>query len=99
MATPVNVIAELVAKPEQADAARKLLTAFAARSRGEPGCLGYEILEVEGEPGRFMTFETWTDAAAVEAHMNTDAIKAALPLIGPMLAKPFAQVLLRPAKA
>jgi hypothetical protein len=40
------VIAELVAKPGQEKALRDLLTPFAAQSRKEPGCLGYELLEV-----------------------------------------------------
>ena len=29
------------------------------------------------EPGRFLTFETWTDQAALHAHMKTPAIRAA----------------------
>ncbi len=98
MSEPLHVIAEIVAKPELADAARKLLGDFAAGSRKEPGCFGYVLYEVEGEPGRFMTFETWADQAAIDTHMSTPQIQAALPVIGPMLAKPFTQVALRPAK-
>ncbi len=99
MSNPLHVIAELVAKPEHADAARTLLRDFATSSRTEPGCIAYDLLEVEGEPGRFMTFETWADQGAMDTHMSTPQIQAALPIIGPMLAKPFSQVVLRPAKA
>jgi quinol monooxygenase YgiN len=90
----VVVIAELVAKPDQVEALRKLLVPFAAQSRKEPGCLRYELLEVAKEPGRFLTVETWESKAAIDAHMSTPAIKAAVPLLGPILAKPFSQTFL-----
>jgi quinol monooxygenase YgiN len=90
----VIVIAELVAKPDQVEALRKLLVPFAAQSRKEPGCLRYELLEVGNEPGRFLTVETWESKAAIDAHMSTPAIKAAVPMLGPILAKPFTQTFL-----
>jgi quinol monooxygenase YgiN len=90
----VVVIAELVAKPGQEKALRDLLTPFAEQSRKEPGCLHYELLVVTGEPGRFLTVETWANKAAIDAHMSTPAIKAAIPMLGPILAKPFTQTFL-----
>jgi quinol monooxygenase YgiN len=88
------VIAELVAKPGQEKALRDLLVAFAAGSRKEPGCLHYQLLEDAKEPGRFLTVETWANKAAIDAHMSTPAIKAAVPMLGPILAKPFTQTFL-----
>jgi quinol monooxygenase YgiN len=92
--TSMVVIAELVAKPGQEKALRDLLVPFAAQSLKEPGCTRYELLEVQSEPGRFMTVETWANQAAVDAHMSTPAIKAAIPLLGPILTKPFTQTML-----
>ncbi len=51
------VIAEIVAKPGSADVLRALLVPFAEKSRTEPGCKLYTLLEVESEPGRFLTYE------------------------------------------
>ena len=65
------VIAEIVAKPGSADALRALLVPFAEKSRNEPGCKLYTLLEVESEPGRFLTYERWTDKAALQVHMTT----------------------------
>lgn len=88
------VIAEIVAKPEKANDLRALLEPFAAKSRTEPGCELYALLEVQNEPGRFLTYERWTNKAALEAHMVTPHIKEIVPKLGDILAKPFTQIFL-----
>ena len=88
------VIAEIVAKPGSADALRALLVPFAEKSRKEPGCKLYTLLEVELEPGRFLTYERWTDKAALQVHMTTPHIKEIVPKLEPVLAKPFTQIFL-----
>ena len=88
------VIAEIVSKKEKADELRALLVPFAEKSAKEPGCLVYSLMEVIGEPGRFLTFERWTDKAALDAHMVTPDIKAIVPKLEPVLAKPFTQIFL-----
>jgi quinol monooxygenase YgiN len=88
------VIAEIVSKKDKADDLRALLVPFAETSAKEPGCLDYRLVEVIGEPGRFLTFERWTDKAALEAHMVTPEIKAIGPKLEPVLAKPFTQLFL-----
>ena len=88
------VIAEIVSKKEKADELRALLVPFAEKSAKEPGCLVYTLMEVIGEPGRFLTFERWTDNAALDAHMVTPDIKAIVPKLEPVLAKPFTQIFL-----
>jgi quinol monooxygenase YgiN len=88
------VIAEVVAKPEKADELRALLVPFAEKSQTEPGCQVYSLLEVHGEPGRFLTFERWTDKAALEVHMTTPHLKELVPKLDNVLAKPFTQLFL-----
>ena len=86
------VIAEIVAKPEKADELRKLLVPFVESSRKEPGCKSYALLEVQGEPGRFLTFESWTDKPSIDAHMVTPQMKEIGPKLGDILGKPFTQI-------
>lgn len=94
------VIAEIVSKPDTADALRALLVPFAAKARKEPGCHEYVLMEVESEPGRFLTHERWTGHAALDAHMKTPHIAALVPKLEPVLAKPFTQIFLStPRKA
>lgn len=86
------VIAEIVAKPDKADELRALLVPFVEKARAEPGCQHYTLLEVQSEPGRFLTFETWADKAAIDAHMKTPHIQEIGPKLTPILAKPFTQI-------
>jgi quinol monooxygenase YgiN len=88
------VIAEIVSKKDKADDLRALLVPFAEKSAKEPGCQVYTLMEVIGEPGRFLTFERWTDKSALDAHMVTPDIKAIVPKLEPVLAKPFTQLFL-----
>jgi quinol monooxygenase YgiN len=92
--TGYYVIAEINAKAGSESALRDLLVPFAKSSRKEPGFLVYTLMEVISEPGRFLTFERWTDKAALGAHMVTPAIKAIVPKLEPLLAKPFTQIFL-----
>lgn len=92
------VIAEIVSKPDSADALRALLVPFAAKSRKEPGCREYTLMEVEAEPGRFLTFERWSGHPALEKHMKTPHIAALGPKLGAILAKPFTQIFLSAPK-
>ena len=88
------VMAELVSKPDQVEALRAILIPFVAGARKEPGCLHYSLLEDVKQPGRFLTFETWANEDALKAHMVTPEIKAAVPKLEPVLAKPFSQIFL-----
>ena len=92
------VIAEIVSKPDTADALRTLLVPSAAKSRKEPGCHEYTLMEDEKQPGRFLTYERWTGHPALEAHMKTPHIAALVPKLGPVLAKPFTQIFLSAPK-
>ena len=89
------VIAELVAKPGRADALRDIMVPFTAGARKEPGCERYILLEDREAPGRFLTYEVWTNAAALAAHMVTPEIKAAGPKLADILAQPFTQAKLK----
>ena len=81
--------------PDSRKGRRKLLVEFVAGARKEPGCKHISLLEDRKQAGRFLTFETWADQAAIEAHMTTPAIKAAGPMLVPILAKPFTQEFLK----
>lgn len=88
------VIAEIVSTKEKADEVRALLVPYAEKSAKEPGCLKYVLMEVIAEPGRFLTYERWTNKAALDAHMVTPDIKEIVPKLQPILAKPVTQIFL-----
>lgn len=86
----VTVIAEILARPEHAEEVRAALAPFAARTQREPGCLRYALYEDAEAPGRFFTFERWADEAALDAHLASPALKAAIPKLAPLMAAPLA---------
>lgn len=93
------VIAELVSKPDRADDLRNIMVPFVEGARKEPGCEHYTLLEDRKTPGRFLTYEIWTDEASLAAHMQTPAIKAAVPKLTDILAQPFTQAMLKTLSA
>jgi quinol monooxygenase YgiN len=86
----IHVMASIVVKPEHAAAAKGLLVELAATSRGEAGCLGYELFQRPDAPNVFQTVEQWQSQADVDGHMKTPHVAAAIGVAGPMLASPLA---------
>ena len=84
----IYVMARLNVKPESAAAALALLTTLVNETRKEAGCLGYELFQRPDAPHVFQTVEQWTDQAAVDAHMGTPHIAAAIAAAGPMFTAP-----------
>lgn len=64
----LHVIARIKAKPAHADAVRKILTGFVAPTRGEAGCIVYDLLQNLDDPAQFTFVEEWTDRAALDVH-------------------------------
>ena len=82
------VLARITVQPEAADTARQLLTALAAQSRQEAGCVSYELYQQAAAPYAFQTVEHWKDEAAAIAHMTTPHVCAAIAVAGPLFAAP-----------
>lgn len=83
-----HVMAQIVVKPEHADAAKALLLELAAASREEAGCLAYELFQQLNAPHIFHTVEQWRAQADADAHMKTPHVGKAIAAAGPMFASP-----------
>lgn len=57
-------------------------------SRTEPGTLQYEVLTDVENPGRIVVFERYTDAAALQAHLDSGPVSSALAKFGEYLSAP-----------
>jgi quinol monooxygenase YgiN len=84
----VHVMASIVVRPEQAEAARALLAELAAASRREPGCVSYELFQRPDLPHVFRTIEEWRTAADTAAHMGTPHVAKAIAVGQGMFAAP-----------
>ena len=74
----VHVLARITALPASADTMREILVELAAQTRKEAGCQHYALFQQEGAAHVFQTVERWADAAAVDAHMASPHVAAAI---------------------
>jgi quinol monooxygenase YgiN len=89
----VHVLADISIKPESAAEVAKILQKLCEESRKEPGNKSYMLYQQSSHPGEFRTVEEWTDQAAMDGHMKTPHIQAAIAAAAPMfLAPPNIQV-------
>jgi (4S)-4-hydroxy-5-phosphonooxypentane-2,3-dione isomerase len=66
------IVVDFQLKPGTEKQFRGLIDANADASvRNEPGCLQFDVLEPEGEEGRVLLYEIYTDRAAFDAHLKT----------------------------
>ena len=75
-------------RPDAADTFEAVTGAFVQASREEPGCLDFQLLRVDGEPDRVVLLERWTDMAAFDAYLGSDAFAAFRERVVPLLAAP-----------
>ncbi len=92
----LRVIATIPIDPERAAEAAPALAKLAEASRGDTGCLAYEIYESAAAPGVFVTVEEWVGQADLDAHMTQPHVAEAFEVAGPLLA---GEVAIHPLKA
>jgi quinol monooxygenase YgiN len=71
--------------PENFAAAKEVMTAMIAASRGEEGCLDYSYAEDVAEPGLIRVSERWRDRDSLALHFASPhlaAWRAAWPRLG-----------------
>ncbi|MDZ7864281.1 putative quinol monooxygenase [Acidovorax sp.] len=85
---PLVSLAVLHAKADQHDQLRAALKAMVPLTRQEPGCLDYTLFEQADAPGTFYMRESFTDRAALDAHIAMPYFRA--------FAKRFDELLDRP---
>jgi autoinducer 2-degrading protein len=71
------LIASLTVRPEAIDEFRSVIAANAAASvRYERGCSRFDVVELDGGEHRFVLYESYDDAAAFDAHKQTEHFRA-----------------------
>jgi quinol monooxygenase YgiN len=73
---PVALSLQLQIKPEHAREFLQVMTANAAASREEEGCLRFDLLRDESDASKFMTYEVFSSLAALEAHKANPHVAA-----------------------
>ena len=83
----IAVIVDFEAQPGKADEVREALLTQARNSlEQEPGCRHFDVCQDSENPHVFFLYELYDDAAAVEAHGQTDYYAAFRATIDPLVA-------------
>ncbi|TDI34394.1 MAG: antibiotic biosynthesis monooxygenase [Acidobacteria bacterium] len=75
--THIRVVARLMAQPGKTDELGALLRGLLAPTRGEEGCITYELLQNRQDPTDFTFVEEWTREDLLEAHLASPHLQAA----------------------
>ncbi|MBD2453957.1 antibiotic biosynthesis monooxygenase [Nostoc sp. FACHB-87] len=82
----LRVVARFIALPNKVEELKALLLSVIAPTRQEAGVISYELLQNQSDPTDFTFVEEWTSAEALETHLNTPHIQAALGKLEGLLA-------------
>lgn len=74
------------ARPEHRNTLLAALEKLVTHSRSEAGTLQYELLTDNTDPNRMVVFERYTDASAMDVHLNSTPVSATLTHFGEWLA-------------
>jgi quinol monooxygenase YgiN len=73
----LHVVAVLTAAPGSEADLKAALETLVPPTRAEAGCVSYFLHVSAVDPAVFVTVETWTSQAALEAHMKSEHLAAA----------------------
>jgi len=74
----IKVMATLIAKADKVDETKAALSSLVAPTLDEAGCISYALFQSDADPTEFVTIEEWADQAAIDTHMGSEHIAAAL---------------------
>lgn len=83
----LQVVAVLTAKPGSEEVVGEALRALVEPTRSEAGCTSYELFVSVADKTTFITVETWTSQADLDAHLQTPHVQQALGAAGDHLAQ------------
>lgn len=87
-AHPLHVSAVITGVPGSGDRLQGMLVELAAGTHAESGCLLYSLQRAVENPDQFVTVEKWTGQEALNQHLTSAHVQAALAGAGEILAAP-----------
>ena len=78
MSETIRVVARFVGHPEKRDELIGVLERLVEPTRLERGCRQYELLRGTGEPTLLTFVEEWESDAALDEHLASDHVQAAI---------------------
>jgi quinol monooxygenase YgiN len=78
----LDVVAVITAKSGSEAIVEAALTELAGASRGDHGCISYDLFASGSTPGAFVTIEKWESQADLDAHMASPHIAEMITVAG-----------------
>jgi quinol monooxygenase YgiN len=78
----IDVVAVITSKPGSESIVEASLKDLAGASKGDKGCVSYELFASDSVPGAFVTVEKWESQADLDAHMASAHIAAMITAAG-----------------
>lgn len=72
----ITIVAHIHAHPDQIDLVRAELEKLIPITRGEEGCIQYDLHQDNEDPAYFMFYENWESRDLWQAHMNAPHLAA-----------------------
>ena len=76
MGEKLAVVARIRAKPGKEEEVKQALLGLVSPTRGEAGCINYDLHQSHEDPALFLFYENWTSKAALDAHAHSPHIQA-----------------------
>jgi quinol monooxygenase YgiN len=73
----IRVVARTIAKFDQVDKVKEILSVLRQKTVLEDGCVVYEVLQNLDNPEDFTMVEEWSDKYFLDSHFNTSHFKLA----------------------
>lgn len=83
----VRVVARLIAFPNKVEEVKAFLLGLLQPTRQEAGCIKYELLQNQSDPTDFTFVEEWESHSALDAHLASDHIQAAIARVPELIAE------------
>jgi quinol monooxygenase YgiN len=85
----VHVVATFLAELGKGDELEKILLELIAPTRGEPGCIRYDLMRsLKGETVELVFIEEWASEEALDAHGQMPYIQGLRPRIKDLVGSP-----------
>jgi quinol monooxygenase YgiN len=77
----ITVVATFQARPGKEAELKKALIGLLAPTRKEAGCINYDLHASPEDATKFLFYENWVSKAHLDAHLQSEQIKALLPRV------------------
>jgi quinol monooxygenase YgiN len=88
----IHVVARFVAIPNKVEELKAILLGLIEPTRLEAGVIKYELLQNQSEPTDFTFVEEWESAAALDTHLASPHLQAAIAKLEGLIAAPLEDI-------